>query len=78
MITYPSTYSVSEPQVREPCRMGKLLPISWMYVRMMGAAYPVQALRRTKYWSPVGRVDNVHGDRYLFCSCLPVGEYASA
>ena len=27
---------------------------------------------RAKYWSPVGRVDNVYGDRNLFCSCPPV------
>jgi glycine dehydrogenase len=40
------------------------------------AAYPLAALRRGKYWSPVGRVDNVHGDRNLFCSCVPVSEYA--
>ncbi len=39
------------------------------------AAYPLQALRRGKYWSPVGRVDNVHGDRNLFCSCVPVSDY---
>ncbi|NMM85722.1 glycine dehydrogenase (aminomethyl-transferring) [Rhodococcus sp. SRB_17] len=39
------------------------------------AAYPVPSLRQTKYWSPVGRVDNVYGDRNLFCSCLPVGDY---
>jgi CRP-like cAMP-binding protein len=24
-----------------------------------------------KYWPPVGRVDNVYGDRNLFCSCVP-------
>jgi hypothetical protein len=36
------------------------------------AAYPVAALRQAKYWSPVGRVDNVYGDRNLFCSCVPV------
>jgi glycine dehydrogenase len=41
------------------------------------AAYPVAALRRQKYWSPVGRVDNVHGDRNLFCSCIPLSEYNS-
>jgi glycine dehydrogenase len=35
------------------------------------AAYPVPGLRRQKYWSPVGRVDNVYGDRHLFCSCVP-------
>jgi len=36
------------------------------------AAYPVASLRQQKYWSPVGRVDNVYGDRNLFCSCLPI------
>ncbi|MBA3589404.1 aminomethyl-transferring glycine dehydrogenase subunit GcvPB [Methylibium sp.] len=36
------------------------------------AAFPLPALRRQKYWAPVGRVDNVHGDRNLFCSCAPV------
>jgi glycine dehydrogenase len=39
------------------------------------AAYPLQTLRHlNKYWPPIGRVDNVHGDRNLFCSCLPVAE----
>jgi glycine dehydrogenase len=40
------------------------------------AAYPLASLRRGKYWAPVSRVDNVHGDRHLFCSCLPVADYA--
>ncbi len=40
------------------------------------AAYPVAALRSNKYWSPVGRVDNVWGDRNLSCSCIPVSDYA--
>jgi glycine dehydrogenase len=40
------------------------------------AAYPVASLRRGKYWPPVGRVDNVYGDRNLFCSCVPVGDYS--
>ena len=31
-----------------------------------------------KYWPPVGRVDNVYGDRNLFCSCLPIGDYSDA
>lgn len=38
------------------------------------AAFPVPSLRRSKYWSPVGRVDNVYGDRNLFCSCIPTSE----
>jgi glycine dehydrogenase len=39
------------------------------------AAYPVASLRSHKYWPPVGRIDNVYGDRHLLCSCPPVAEY---
>ena len=39
------------------------------------AAYPIQSLLRSKYWSPVGRVDNVHGDRNLICTCPPLSAY---
>lgn len=39
------------------------------------AAFPVDSLRLNKYWAPVGRVDNVHGDRHLICSCPPISEY---
>jgi len=39
------------------------------------AAYPTPSLRRAKYWSPVGRVDNVWGDRNLSCSCPPLSSY---
>ena len=39
------------------------------------AAYPVASLRHAKYWSPVGRADNVYGDRNLVCSCPPISEY---
>ncbi len=40
------------------------------------AAYPVASLRAAKYWPPVARVDNVYGDRNLFCSCVPLSDYA--
>jgi glycine cleavage system P protein (glycine dehydrogenase) len=39
------------------------------------AAYPLASLRHGKYWSPVGRVDNVWGDRNLSCSCPPLSAY---
>ncbi len=39
------------------------------------AAYPVESLRRYKYWSPVNRVDNVYGDRNLFCACPAIDSY---
>ena len=32
----------------------------------------------SKYWSPVGRVDNVYGDRNLVCSCPPMESYQDA
>jgi glycine dehydrogenase len=39
------------------------------------AAYPLVTLKEGKYWSPVGRIDNVYGDRNLVCACLPLSEY---
>ncbi len=39
------------------------------------AAFPVASLRATKYWSPVGRIDSVYGDRNVFCSCPPIESY---
>ncbi|OWW19360.1 aminomethyl-transferring glycine dehydrogenase [Noviherbaspirillum denitrificans] len=39
------------------------------------AAFPVASLRGNKYWPPVGRVDNVYGDRNLVCSCPPMSDY---
>jgi glycine dehydrogenase len=42
------------------------------------ATYPVASLREAKYWCPVARVDNVYGDRNLFCSCAPVEGDADA
>lgn len=40
------------------------------------AAWPVANLREWKFWSPVGRVDNVHGDRNLVCTCEGMDAYA--
>ncbi|QCU72645.1 aminomethyl-transferring glycine dehydrogenase [Luteimonas yindakuii] len=36
------------------------------------AAFPLATLRRQKYWPPVARVDNVHGDKNVMCSCIPI------
>ncbi len=38
------------------------------------AAYPAPWLHEHKYWASVGRIDNVWGDRNLFCSCVPLEE----
>ncbi|WP_027997087.1 aminomethyl-transferring glycine dehydrogenase [Simplicispira psychrophila] len=63
----------NNPLKNAPHTAASLLEDDWdrPYSRAL-AAYPVAALRQHKYWSPVGRVDNVYGDRNLFCSCLPV------
>lgn len=39
------------------------------------AAYPTAALRNNKYWPPIGRVDNVFGDRNLICACPSIADY---
>jgi glycine dehydrogenase len=39
------------------------------------AAYPVARARTHKFWPPVGRVDNVYGDRHLVCACPPIEAY---
>jgi glycine dehydrogenase len=47
------------------------------YTRAEGC-FPDGISRTDKYWCPVGRVDNVYGDRNLVCSCPPVEDYAQA
>jgi len=39
------------------------------------AVFPLPVLRQQKYWPPVARVDNVHGDKNVFCACIPVDAY---
>ena len=40
------------------------------------AVFPLASLRHQKYWPPVARVDNVYGDKNVFCSCVPISEFA--
>jgi glycine dehydrogenase len=39
------------------------------------AAFPAPWTRDHKFWPAVARIDNVYGDRNLFCSCPPVAEF---
>lgn len=41
------------------------------------AAYPLPWVKERKFWPYVGRIDNVYGDRNLFCVCVPVEEYSA-
>jgi len=65
------------PLKHAPHTAASLLGSEWShpYSRELGA-FPLAALKSAKYWPPVGRVDNVYGDRNLFCSCVPVSEYS--
>jgi glycine dehydrogenase len=64
------------PLKHAPHTAASLMVTEWSrpYSRELGA-YPLAALKQAKYWSPIGRVDNVYGDRNLFCSCPPVEAY---
>ncbi|MDH4377632.1 MAG: aminomethyl-transferring glycine dehydrogenase [Ramlibacter sp.] len=66
------------PLKHAPHTAASLLRGEWThaYPREVGAAVLGEG-RHAKYWPPVGRVDNVWGDRNLFCSCVPVGDYAA-
>ncbi|MFZ4479228.1 MAG: aminomethyl-transferring glycine dehydrogenase [Rhodoferax sp.] len=65
----------NNPLKHAPHTAASLLGETWdrPYSREIGA-FPLATLKQVKYWPPIGRVDNVYGDRNLFCSCLPVGE----
>jgi len=39
------------------------------------AVFPLATLKLQKYWPPVARVDNVYGDKNVFCSCVPIGDF---
>ena len=65
------------PLKNAPHTAAALLAAEWKHpYSRKEAAYPSPALAGDKYWPPVGRADNVYGDRNLFCSCIPVADDA--
>jgi glycine dehydrogenase len=68
---------VDNPLKNAPHTAAVLLAGEWQhgYSREL-AAYPKPASRTDKYWPPVGRADNVYGDRNLFCACVPIADDA--
>ena len=65
------------PLKNAPHTAASLLKGEWThpYSREQAAASSGHAVN-TKFWPSVGRVDNVYGDRNLFCSCVPISELA--
>ena len=68
----------NNPLKHAPHTAASLMDQAWNrpYSRETGA-FPLATLKHVKYWPPVGRVDNVYGDRNLFCSCVPISDYAA-
>ncbi|WP_392383889.1 aminomethyl-transferring glycine dehydrogenase [Marinomonas primoryensis] len=64
------------PLVNAPHTADSLLDIEWAHAySRKDAAYPLPWIKGRKYWPPVGRIDNVYGDRNLFCECPPIDSY---
>ncbi len=65
------------PLKNAPHTAASVLKSEWThpYPREIACAASGKAVN-TKFWPSVGRVDNVYGDRNLFCSCVPVSELA--
>ena len=63
-----TAYSVTRDDFEEAVSGGK-------FTRTQ-AAFPVPGLHITKYFTPVRRIDNAHGDRNLVCSCPPLEAFA--
>ncbi|MDJ0893644.1 MAG: aminomethyl-transferring glycine dehydrogenase [Alphaproteobacteria bacterium] len=67
------------PLKNAPHTADDLVAESWSHPYSRArAVYPVASLRADKYWPPVGRIDNVYGDRHLVCTCPPLEAYQEA
>ncbi len=64
------------PLVNAPHTMADMLDADWnrAYSREQ-AGTPVAHLKAHKVWPAVNRIDNVYGDRNLFCACPPIESY---
>ena len=71
------TYAIEESPLRNaPHCAEKVTSDDWEYKYSRSlAAYPVDLRGRNKYWPPVGRVDNVYGDKNLMCSCPSMSDF---
>ncbi len=69
---------LNNPLKRAPHTLADITDANWdrPYSRET-AAFPSPWVREHKYWPTVNRIDNVHGDRHLVCSCPPLEEYLS-
>ena len=71
------SYSIEDSPLRNaPHSAETVTSDNWQYKYSRSkAAYPVDLKGRNKYWPPIGRVDNVYGDKNLMCSCPSMSDY---
>ncbi|HEI6799958.1 TPA: aminomethyl-transferring glycine dehydrogenase [Yersinia enterocolitica] len=63
------------PLVNAPHTQAELVG-EWQHPYSRGlAVFPVAGVMENKYWPSVKRLDDVYGDRNLFCSCVPISDY---
>lgn len=64
------------PLVHAPHTQDDVLVADWQHAYSREqAAFPTPEVQRAKFWPSVNRIDDVYGDRNLFCSCLPLDAY---
>ncbi|WP_415900527.1 aminomethyl-transferring glycine dehydrogenase [Neptuniibacter sp. QD48_11] len=67
----------NNPLRNAPHTMADIIDSEWNRpYSLETAAFPADHLKDSKIWPTVNRIDNVYGDRNLFCSCIPVEDYA--
>ncbi len=68
--------SIDNPLHNAPHTLNDIIDSEWnrSYSREL-AAYPVEAVKRNKFWPTVNRIDDVYGDRNLVCSCPDLDSY---
>ena len=71
------TYSIEESPLRNAPHCAETVASDdWKYKYSRSvAAYPVNLKGKNKYWPPIGRVNNVYGDKNLMCSCPSMSDY---
>ncbi len=63
------------PLKRAPHTLADVTGIWQRPYEIAEAVTPSEHARAFKYWPAVNRVDNVYGDRNLFCACVPLDDY---
>ena len=65
------------PLVNAPHTAEEMINEEWNHCYSKKIAYYPDNRFNEKYWPPVKRIDNVYGDRNLFCVCPPTEDYNS-